>query len=177
MRIIAGEYRSRSISVLRGTDVRPTPDRLRESLFSVLAPQLAGCTFVDAYAGCGSVGLEALSRGAGRVVFIEWRRSAVTMIRRNLASLGVEEGFEVYCAKAAGKLATVAADIVFLDPPYPLDHEYAAAFEALAANPATLVVAQHSSRRELPERYGPLVHRRTLRQGDNCLSFYERPGD
>ena len=114
MCIIAGQFRSRRIQTLRGLDVRPTPDRLREALFNVIAPRLPGCTFVDAYAGCGSVGIEALSRGAASVIFLERKRAATNRIRRNLADLGVTSGFEVVCAKAAARLASFPADIVFI---------------------------------------------------------------
>ncbi|MCP5118380.1 MAG: 16S rRNA (guanine(966)-N(2))-methyltransferase RsmD [bacterium] len=176
MRIIAGELGSRRIKTLRGLDVRPTPDRLREALFNVLAARLQGCSFVDAYAGCGSVGIEALSRGASRVIFIERKRAAVQMIRQNLHSLGVTEGFEVRHAKAARLLAALAADIVFLDPPYRLTNEYDEALGALAGSPPWLAIAQHASRDPLNELYGPLHRTRILRQGDNSLSFYEPTG-
>ena len=90
MRVIAGEFRSRVLKTLPGMDVRPTPDRLREALFSILAPRLKGAVFLDAYAGTGSVGIEALSRGASRAVFIEKNRAAMLVIRENLRSLGIE---------------------------------------------------------------------------------------
>lgn len=173
MRVIGGEFRSRRLRSLPGLDVRPTPDRLREALFNVLAPRLEGRVFVDAYAGTGAVGIEALSRGAARVIFIERKRSAVARIRENLRSLGVTEGFEIHCAKAARALERVRGDIVFLDPPYELAAEYEAALERLGAHPPELVVVQHSCRQPLRERYASLVRRRVLRQGDNCLSFFE----
>lgn len=173
MRIIAGKYRSRRLKTLRGLDVRPTPDRLREALFNVLSPRLSGCEFVDAYAGCGAVGIEALSRGASRVVFLEKARSAANRIRENLREIGVESDYEIRVGKAVPMLRRLQADIVFLDPPYPLEGEYAAALNALAESPPPLAVAQHASRFALEERYGNLRRTRTLRQGDNSLSFYE----
>ena len=173
MRIIGGEFRSRRIRTLRGLDVRPTPDRLREALFNVLAARIEGCTFLDAYAGCGSVGLEALSRGAARVIFVEYKRSGAAMIRENLRALGVTEGFEIRNAKAAGLLARLTADIVFLDPPYDVTDEYARSLAALALNPPPLAIVQHAARFELADGYGPLGRTRILRQGDNALSFYE----
>lgn len=176
MRIIAGEFRSRRIQTLRGLDVRPTPDRLREALFNVLAPRVAGCAFVDAYAGCGSVGIEAISRGAARVTFIERKRAAARMIRENLRSLGIAAGFEIRNGKAVSLLAVARADIVFLDPPYNLPGEHAAALGALAENPPPLAIAQHDSRQELDQEYGPLRRYRILKQGDNSLSFYESNG-
>src|SRR5580692_5445807 len=90
MRVIAGEFRSRRLKTMDGLALRPTPDRLREALFSVLAPRIEGVTFLDAYAGSGAVGIEALSRGAAHAIFVEKRFSAVRVIRENLASLGVE---------------------------------------------------------------------------------------
>jgi 16S rRNA (guanine(966)-N(2))-methyltransferase RsmD len=173
VRIIAGEFRSRRIQTVRGLDVRPTPDRLRESLFNVLSPRLNECRFVDAYAGCGAVGIEALSRGAGHVTFIEVNPAATRMIRRNVESLGIADGFEIRNARAARVLGDVEAEIVFLDPPYELEAEYQSALDALAAVPPPLVIAQHATRHPLLERYGPLGRTRVLRQGDNSLSFYE----
>lgn len=177
MRVIAGKFRSRRLRSLPGLDVRPTPDRLREALFNVLAPRIEGSTFVDAYAGCGAVGIEALSRGAARVVFIERKPAAARQIRENLRSLGVEEGFEIHCGKAVPRLAQAQADIVFLDPPYDLDREYEAALRALGENPPPLVVVQHAARKRLKDEYGRLRRTRTVRHGDNALSFYEPAGD
>ena len=90
MRVIGGEFRSRVFKSVPGLDTRPTPDRLREALFNVLAPRIAGAVFADLYAGTGAVGIEALSRGARRAIFIEQNRAAVSVIRENLRSLGLE---------------------------------------------------------------------------------------
>ena len=173
MRVIGGEFRSRRIRSLRGLDVRPTPDRLREALFNVLAPRLAGCVFIDAYAGTGAVGIEALSRGAARVIFIDWKRAAVERIRENLRSLGITKNYELHCARAATALERLRGDIVFLDPPYELASEYERSLSVLGRSAPPLVVVQHDRRQALAERYGALERKRTLRQGDNCLSFYE----
>ena len=176
MRVIGGEFRSRRIRSLRGLDVRPTPDRLREALFNVLAARLPGCVFVDAYAGTGAVGIEALSRGAAQVIFIEWKRSAVERIRENLRSLGITSHYEIHCARAATALERLRGDIVFLDPPYELASEYERSLGVLGRSAPPLVVVQHDRRQAPAERYGALKRTRTLRQGDNCLSFYE-PAD
>ena len=173
MRIIAGQFRSRRIKTIRGMDVRPTPDRLRETLFSVVAQRLPGCTFVDAYAGCGSVGIEALSRGVSRVIFIERKRSAARRIQENLRSLDVAAGFEVHCGKAATLLRRLTGNIVFLDPPYTPAREYGLSLAVLGRDPPPLAIVQHASRHELNERYGRLRRTRILRQGDNALSFFE----
>jgi len=176
MRVIGGEFRSRRLRTLAGLNVRPTPDRMRETLFDVLAPRIEGVVFLDAYAGSGSVGIEALSRGAARAVFIEKRRAAVEVIEGNLRSLGLEKRAEVIVAKAASALARRTADIVFLDPPYELEAEYSAALGILGEAPPGLAIVQHSVRLALKEECGRLRRVRTLKQGDNALSFYEPAG-
>jgi 16S rRNA (guanine966-N2)-methyltransferase len=173
MRVIAGEFRSRRLKTLPGLETRPTPDRLRETLFNVLAPMIDGAVFVDAYAGTGAVGIEALSRGARRCIFIERNRAAVAVIRDNLAALGLDARAEVF----SGKVATVlerTADIVFLDPPYEAIMEYETALTALGAGTSNLAIAQHASRVALKTEYGGLMRYRVLKQGDNSLSFYRR---
>jgi 16S rRNA (guanine966-N2)-methyltransferase len=172
MRVIGGEHRSRRLKTLHGTRLRPTPDRLRETLFDVLAPRIAGTVFVDAYAGSGAVGIEALSRGASRVVLIDRSKSSIAVIRENVLHLGIARRVDVVHSKAAASLANYPADIVFLDPPYDLLTEYDACFEALSEKPPPLVIAEHSSRVSLKPSYGALVRTRVLKQGDSSLSFY-----
>ena len=177
VRVIGGEFRSRVLKSVPGLDTRPTPDRLREALFNVLAPRInlnRGAVFADAYAGTGAVGIEALSRGAARVIFIEQNRHALAVIRENLTSLGAEARAQVLCGKVSVLLGKVEADIVFLDPPYRLEREYPIVLEALGAKPPGLVIVQHDVRLGLEEAYGELVRARTLRQGDNVLSFYTK---
>lgn len=172
MRVIAGEFRSRQLKTLPGLETRPTPDRLREALFNVLSPEIAGTVFVDAYAGTGAVGIEALSRGAGKVIFIERARSAVAVIRDNLRALALEGRSHVIHGKALPHLAQFRPDIVFLDPPYEQTREYAAVLDLLGELAPPLVIAQHAPRLALEESYGRLARRRELRQGDNVLTFY-----
>jgi 16S rRNA (guanine966-N2)-methyltransferase len=172
MRVIAGEFRSRKILSMPGADVRPTPDRLRETLFNVLQPIIEDAIFVDAYAGTGAVGIEALSRGARHAVFIEKNRQAVELIHENLASLGVASRARVIMGAAAIHLSGIEADIVFLDPPYPKEREYQASLNALESKPPRLAIVQHSVRFALEEVYGPLRQTRTLKHGDNALSFF-----
>jgi len=174
MRVIAGEFRRRVLKTLPGLSTRPTPDRLREALFNILAPRIEGVEFMDAYAGTGAVGIEALSRGARRVIFIESNRAAVDVIRQNLALLGIEKRAEVFTSKAVPVLARKSADILFLDPPYELEPEYSA---ALSVAQAGLVLVQHSARLALQEEYGRLKRVRELKQGDNAISFYERTNE
>jgi 16S rRNA (guanine966-N2)-methyltransferase len=169
MRIIAGEFRSRRLKSLPGSNTRPTPDRLRESLFNILAPRIEGVTFLDAYAGTGAVGIEALSRGAARAIFIERSKAAAEVIRDNLRALALLDRAEVLEGRAAQYLPHRRAGIVFLDPPYDDVKEY----EAITLSDAPLVIAQHSTRLKLSDQYGRLVRTRVVRQGDNSLSFYE----
>ncbi|MDZ4796730.1 MAG: 16S rRNA (guanine(966)-N(2))-methyltransferase RsmD [Bryobacteraceae bacterium] len=172
MRVIAGEFRSRRIKTLPGLDTRPTPDRLRETLFSILAPEIEDCTFMDAYAGTGAVGIEALSRGAARVIFIERSIAAADVIRQNLAVLGLTRRAEVLPGRVLQYLAFRKADIVFLDPPYSLSAEYSQSLSLLGGAPPPLTIAQHSVRQSLEEEYGGLRRTRVVKQGDNSLSFY-----
>jgi len=172
MRVIAGEFRSRRIKSIPGLATRPTPDRLRETLFDILAPRIEGATFVDAYAGTGAVGIEALSRGARHAWFLEKNRAALDVIRENLASLEVERRATVVAGPVLLTLERHPADIVFLDPPYPLEREYTAALELLGQHPPKLAIVQHDTRLTLPEAQGALKRTRVVRQGDNALSFY-----
>lgn len=173
LRVIAGEFRSRLLKTVPGLETRPTPDRLRESLFNVLAPRIEGTVFVDAYAGTGAMGIEALSRGARRAIFVERSRPAVEIIRENLDALGIADRAEVFTGKAAPVLERIEADLVFLDPPYALVKEYDQSLALLAERPVALVIAQHAFRHQLAEDYGHLRRTRVLRQGDNALSFYQ----
>ena len=173
MRVIGGEFRSRRLKTIPGLATRPTPDRLRETLFNVLAPRIAGAVFLDAYAGTGAVGIEALSRGAARCIFLESSRGALEAIRENLHALGIEDRALVVAGPVLATLARQQADIVFLDPPYEREAEYA---EVLAQAQAPLVIAQHSVRFDPGDVHGALRRTRLLKQGDNALSFYAAAG-
>jgi 16S rRNA (guanine966-N2)-methyltransferase len=174
MRVIAGEFRSRRLKSLPGLNTRPTPDRMRETLFNVLATRIPDCVFMDIYAGTGAVGIEALSRGARRGIFIEKNRAAVEVIHENLAELGLQRRAEVFGSKAATVLERARAEIAFLDPPYEMSKEYEASMAALDRSETPLVIVQHSSHFTPQEAYGNLRRYREIKQGDNCLSFYER---
>lgn len=173
MRVIGGEFRSRILKSLSGASTRPTPDRLRETLFNILAPRIEGTVFVDAYAGTGAVGIEALSRGAARAVFIERSRAALAVLRQNLLSLDVLKRANIVTAKAASVVAQYPGDIVFADPPYENEREYSACLEALGAAPPALVVVQHAARFDPGAEWGRLKRSRLRKQGSNALSFYE----
>ena len=172
MRVIAGEYRSRRLKSIPGVETRPTPDRMRETLFNILALRIQGATFLDAYAGTGAVGIEALSRGARHVFFLERSRPALETIRQNLASLQAAARATVVPGMVLLILPRHRADIVFLDPPYESEREYPAALDLLAEKPPALTVVQHSVRLALAEAYGKLRRSRVVKQGDNALSFY-----
>jgi len=172
MRVVAGKYRSRQLGALRGVKLRPTSDRLRETLFDILAERMEGATFLDGYAGTGAVGIEALSRGAAHAFFLEKNWAALETIRENLASLRVERRAIVVPGPVLLTLARHPAEIVFLDPPYGLEREYPAVLELLAQAPPRLTVVQHSVRLALPDEQGPLRRTRMVRQGENALSFY-----
>lgn len=174
MRVIAGEFRSRRLKSVPGLATRPTPDRLRETLFNVIAPRVRDGIFADIYAGTGAVGIEALSRGARRCIFIEKNRAAVEVIRENLAALGVENRAEVFTSKPAPILERVRADVAFLDPPYEMTKEYESTLATLDGCETPLVIVQHSARFEPHEQYGGLQRYREIKQGDNVLTFYQR---
>ena len=174
MRVIAGEFRSRRLKSVPGTDVRPTPDRLRESLFSILAPRLRDAIFLDAYAGSGAVGIEALSRGAKHVILIERNSLALGVIRDNIASLGIGDRITVLRGKAAALLGDRQTDIAFIDPPYDQPKEYGESLKTLVATTCQVAIAQHSVRLVLDDAYQDLARTRQVRQGDNVLSFFER---
>ncbi len=181
MRIIAGTYRGLPIKTLKGSSLRPTSEQLRETIFDVLGPGVAGASFLDAYAGSGAVGLEALSRGVSSVVFIEHHRPAAEIIRSNLASLEISSGFQLMtCAVLTGleRLEQSGArfDYVFLDPPYEEIREYHHVLRQLGRSPlivpSSLVVAEHSRHCRLEETYAGLHQTRLLRHGDAQLAFY-----
>jgi len=172
MRVIAGEFRSRRLKSVPGDATRPTSDRLRETVFNILQTAVHGATFLDAYAGTGAVGIEALSRGAAHAWFIEKDRAALDALRENVASLGLLSRATIVPGAVLQKLERYPADIVFLDPPYPLEREYAGALEILGRQPPSLVVVQHSVRLDLETAFGSLVRARILKQGDNALSFF-----
>jgi len=187
MRVIAGTYRSRILKSLKGLALRPTSDRLRETLFNVLAPNIVGSRFVDLFAGTGAIGIEALSRGAAEVVFIENHPPAATLIRRNLESLGINAGATILAVDALCGLAMLASrkhpsapgyDYIFLDPPYAAAEDYSRVLEFLGAAdllaPGGIIIAEHRRNFDLPEEPGALRRFRVLRQGDAALSFYRR---
>lgn len=183
VRVIAGEFKSRKLKTLGGQGTRPTSDRLKETLFNLVQSRMNASTFLDCFAGSGSVGIEALSRGASFVAFVEASPGAVQVIRQNLSLLG--EAGSVRCQilsqKAEAGLKSLARterkfDIVFLDPPYADADQYPRVFEQLQncelLNDEALVVAEHSKFLALPARVMHLERRREVHQGDSVLSLF-----
>jgi 16S rRNA (guanine966-N2)-methyltransferase len=185
MRVIAGKYRSRPLRAPRGMDIRPTSDRLRETLFNVLTAgnpaALEGSVWLDLFAGTGAVGIEALSRGAKQVYFVESSIAAAEVIHNNLKSLGAVSGFKVFheeWARAFWRMERehVAADVVFIDPPYQMRDAYRETLRVLAESPVvwamSMVIAEHEKKFDPGEEFGPLRRFRRIVQGNAALSFY-----
>src|SRR4051812_8466677 len=185
MRVIAGTLRRRMLEAPPGMATRPTSDRLRETLFNILAPRIEGARFLDLYAGSGAVGIEAASRGAERVMLVERDAGALKILRSNLENLGLRGGVRLEAVSVAAFLKKMrpentafAFDIVFMDPPYDEQGEYALALGLLGGEASRLlpqdavVIAEHRRKYKLEERYGVLERTRVLEQGDAALSFY-----
>lgn len=190
MRVIAGTYRSRPLIAPRGLATRPTSDRLRETLFNILAPQIEGAHFADLYAGTGAVGIEALSRGAAHVTFIESAASAVAALRANLSALGIRDGYQLDQRSVPAALRNLARrdprfTIVYLDPPWEDAAAYTQSLNLLSASasallaPDAIVIAEHARRTSvtLADTYDTLQRYRLHEQGDAALSFYSRQAD
>lgn len=183
MRVIAGNYKGRTLKSPADTKTRPTSDRLRETLFNILSPQIDDSTrFLDLCAGTGAIGIEALSRGALFVTFVDKSRKACALIEDNLDHLGIpEESTEIVCLPAetfAGRTFENGWDLVYFDPPYEMDYstvlfEFGSADSGLLNDDGMLVV-EHHSKTPMPDAVGAMRRWRILKQGDSSLSFYER---
>ena len=185
MRVIAGRLGRRVLEAPAGMATRPTSDRLRETLFNVLAPRIENARFLDLYAGSGAVGIEAASRGASNVVLVERADPALKILRGNLEKLGLRGEVRVepvsvtaFLRKVRPESKNFVFDIVFLDPPYDAREEYSAALGLLGGDASrllakdALVIAEHRRKEKLEVRYGVLERTRLLEQGDASLSFY-----
>jgi 16S rRNA (guanine966-N2)-methyltransferase len=185
MRVIAGKYRSRPLRSLRGREIRPTSDRLRETLFNLLTPgkpaALEGTVWLDLFAGTGAVGIEAISRGAKQVYFVDSSPAAAELIQQNIDSLGISTGFKIFpddLSRAVWRMERehVAADVVFLDPPYSMKDLYGQTIRALADSSLvwamSLVIAEHEKKFDPGDEFPPLRRFRKLVQGDTALSLY-----
>lgn len=185
MRIIAGRFRSRLLKSIKGMALRPTSDKLRETLFNVLGDLVLDARFMDLFAGSGAVGIEALSRGASEAIFVEKHPSTAALIKKNLELLEIRSGARVVASDALKALeqlaqgssaASAGIDILFLDPPYAETELYKCVLSflgdtnLLAEN--AVVIAEHQRSLDLRETFGKLEQVRVLRQGDAALSFY-----
>jgi 16S rRNA (guanine966-N2)-methyltransferase len=181
MRVIAGKFGSRRLRSPGKLLMRPTSDRLRETLFNVLGAAVRDSLFVDLYAGTGAIGIEAISRGAREAIFVEAHAVSARLIRENLKSLDINKGTEVIDGDAVRALEKIAkrhlvADFIFLDPPYDAGEEHLRVLEFLDVShllaPYGFAIVEHSVKTELPERFDRLERTRLLEQGDAALSFY-----
>jgi 16S rRNA (guanine966-N2)-methyltransferase len=181
MRIIAGAYKGRNLKSPPSMNVRPTSDRLRETLFNVIAPRIQDSRFLDLCAGSGAVGIEALSRGASHATFVDRSRRSCTLIESNLELCRVpEEQHEIYCSEVSEFLRQTRLppwDIVFFDPPYKDDYlktlEFIGSHSSKLLTDDALLVVEHHHKNVLPEMVGNLRRTRVLKQGDSSLSFYQ----
>ena len=181
MRIIAGSLKGRRLASPSWAGLRPTSDKLRETIFNILAPRIAGARVLDGYAGTGALGIEALSRGARTVTFIERDRRAQTLIEENLARCGIVEGYAIIRASVVRALEMLRDappgdrfDVVLLDPPYDpggdeIDAVLAATGDVMAAG--GVLVLEHARKRRAPGAAGRLVRTREVIGGDSALAF------
>lgn len=178
MRVIAGTLKGHRLQGPTWGHLRPTSDKLRETLFNILSSRVDGARVLDGYAGTGALGIEAISRGAAHVTFVERDRRAASLIAENLERCGVSEGYAIIRADVRGARARLPArsfDLILLDPPYdqPAIIDILADVGELVAGEGLLVI-EHAKRAPLPMDVGALRRARALRSGDSVLSFYER---
>jgi 16S rRNA (guanine966-N2)-methyltransferase len=178
VRVIAGKFKGRRLNTPGWQGLRPTSDKLRETLFNILAPRIQSARVLDGYAGTGALGIEALSRGASSVVFVEADRRAAALIAENLKVCGVKEGYTIHCTEIVSALSRMSGeqfDLALLDPPYDTSSEAIRdVLDAVKARlgPSGLVVLERATRRT-PDAPSSLVHVRDVRSGDSTLSVFE----
>jgi 16S rRNA (guanine966-N2)-methyltransferase len=178
VRVISGRFKSRRLIGTPPAGIRPTSDKLKETIFNILGARVQGARFLDGCSGMGGIGIEAISRGASSVYFVEQSRKACQIIRDNLKSLEVDEGFEILQIDLikALKAITPPIDIAFVDPPYDRDEIYDACLQrfgtASILSPDGVLIIEHSKRKDLPATAGSLRQIRSLVQGDAALAFY-----
>jgi 16S rRNA (guanine966-N2)-methyltransferase len=186
MRVISGKYKGRNLKSPPSMQVRPTSDRLRETLFNVIAPRIEAARFLDLCAGSGAVGIEALSRNAAHVTFVDQSKKMAGLIKANLelCRISNDQSEVVQLAateflRYAGKQQLEPWNVIFFDPPYAED--YLAVLEIIGSQAAThladngLVIVEHHHKNQLPDEIGSLRRSRILKQGDSALSFYGSP--
>lgn len=177
MRVTGGIGRGRRLKVPAGSSVRPTSDKVKQALFNILADRVEAAVFLDLYAGAGGIGIEALSRGAAHVTFVDVSKEALAVLRHNVEQMGFGDHAEVVPAKAESFLKKPSRpyDIVFLDPPYA--EEMAPLLDLIAGSKilksASIVIAEHFKKQPSPEKAGALALYRESRYGDTVLAFYK----
>lgn len=182
MRVITGSARGRRLNELKGYDTRPTTDKVKEGIFSAIQFEVEGARVLDLFAGTGQLGIEALSRGAQRAVFVDRRTDAVKLIRENLALTRLEEGAQVVCGDSMAYLNALREkfDLIFLDPPYADDLleravAHIARFDILA--PDGIMIAESPAEKELPKLSAPYRVAREYRYGRIKVTLYRRDGE
>jgi 16S rRNA (guanine(966)-N(2))-methyltransferase RsmD len=182
MRIVAGKFKGRLLRTLHGQDVRPTSDRLRETLFNVLAPRIAGTRFLDLCAGSGAVGIEALSRGSTHITLVERSRPACSLISQNLESLGIGSEADVVCSDAVAALRRLASnasqfDVIFFDPPY-ASGVYGSVLNLIATEPllaeSGIMIVEHRVKTPPESEFPGIEVYRRIKQGESALTFMRR---
>lgn len=180
MRVIAGEYRGRRLDRIEGLDIRPTTDKVKESLFNILGEAVLDCNFLDLFGGTGGIGIEALSRGAKHVVFIDTNIKSIKVLKGNLEHLNIKDGAEVYHTDYSTAIKKLNKnnkqfDIIFMDPPYSVGIAQNALVD-IDRNPilsqSGLIIVEHDSKDDMPRKVGELGLYRIKRYGNTSLSFY-----
>ena len=181
MRVISGRFKSRRLKAAPPAAIRPTSDKLKETLFNILSTRVQGATFLDGCSGTGGIGIEALSRGAAQVYFVDQSSKACRIVHENLRSLGIVEGntiLEMDIVKALDRFARdgIQFDIAFIDPPYEREDLYQGSLEGFGQRPLLtsdgILIMEYSKRKMMPDSTGSLQKFRTLVQGDAVLAFY-----
>ncbi|MFC4766054.1 16S rRNA (guanine(966)-N(2))-methyltransferase RsmD [Effusibacillus consociatus] len=182
MRVISGELKGRRLTPVPGHSTRPTTDKVKESIFNIIGPYFDGGTVLDLFAGTGSLGIEALSRGMDRAVFIDQDPKALQIIRKNVESCGVENRVRIFRNDARRAISLLAKnqetfDLVFMDPPYHLDlipKMISALSQQNLLEDTAIIVGEHSSARELPDRIEAFFRWKFVTYGDIAVSFYKK---
>jgi 16S rRNA (guanine966-N2)-methyltransferase len=177
LRIVAGSLKGRRLLSPTWTGLRPTSDRLRETLFNILGQTCHGVSVLDAFAGTGAVGIEALSRGAAHVMFVDHDPRALSLIRQNLERCGVTDRYTIQrmdLARSGLPAFPTAFDLIFLDPPYEVNPTTACELLAASLRDGGLLVVEHARRMDVPEAIAELHRTRIVTAGDSALSFYCR---
>jgi len=177
MRVTGGIGRGRRLKVPAGSRIRPTSDKVKQALFNILGDKVEGAAFLDLYAGAGGIGIEALSRGAARAVFVDISRDSLSILKKNIEQTGFSDLALVVASKAETFLGKPSGpyDILFLDPPYAV--EITPLLELIGGSeilkPSSIVIIEHFKKQPSPKNAGRLLLYRESRYGDTLLAFYK----